>query len=260
MNNKETAGCNSISNYIRLELNLNKKAILIGIAGVWMFYIFLGLLLGFNYSGGGKTEIIFFSLIAQIIACMVASFSFSVMKTKEKRIFHLMIPASVETKFMTRWTAIVPITFVVLLAGIYIGDFARILSFVATTENGWNYTNYTKVIDLWNFYLVGGDPDGKLVFCLAFGSYFFSQAMYFFGAILWPKLSFIKSFAAIYVIQTIVGLLLVMIKNMFDIHFTSEDLKPLLWWMFGIMMTLTLILYYLSYLKYRRSQVVYKLF
>lgn len=260
MTNNDTAGCGNISKYIRLELTQNKKAILIGISGIWIFYIFIGMLLGYNYSGGGKTEIIFFSIIAQIITSLMASFAFSIMKNKDTRIYHLMIPASIKTKFLTRWTAFIPLSFLVLLAGIYLGDFARILTFAATTYNAWNYTNYTKVIDIWNFYLLNGDPDGNLVFCLAFGSFFLSQSMYFFGAILWPKLSFIKSFAAIYVVQTITGLLLMLIKSIFKIHITSDYMKELLWCIFGIMVAVTLLLYFLSYLKYRRSQVVYKLF
>ncbi len=246
--------------YIKFALLQNRKALLLSALSIWAIYIFMGVIMGYNMIGGGKGEIITFSLIAETIAAVGASFAFSNMKTKEQRIYDLMIPASIDAKYFTRWIAIVPGLFLILVAGFYLGDLARIASFSIFNPYITAPAEYGNIIDIWGFYTGYGYSDAMLIFCLAFGCYFMMQSIYLFGAILWPKLSFIKTFAAVYVIQTVLGLTVMMIHKWISISFSIEDVIWLLWCVFSVMVVITVLCYILAYYRYRNSQVVYKLF
>ncbi len=254
--NKGSSTGNLMKN-IHLEFVQNKKPLLLCVLSIWMLYIFVGLCLGWKGMGGGTAEIITFSIMAMLISTILASMAFSNMKTKEQRIFSLMIPASAESKFITRWIAVVPLLFIVLLSGFYLGDLSRIGTRLMFSDD--RCSTYLNIINPFYFYTGHGDADGALIFCLAFGSYFFNQSLYLLGAILWPKLSFLKTFAALYVIQTILGFIMMFSYNSIVLPFTYEHVT-MLWIMACVMITLTISCYCLAYLKFKNSQVVYKLF
>lgn len=248
-------------NNVRLELVRNKKPLILGVSSIWGLYIIAGIFMGYNHTGGGGKETFIFAFMAQLIAIVVASLAFTDMKRKEERIYSLMIPASVNAKFITRWIGAVPLLFVLLVIGFYLGDFARISTF-AISNAGWkDCPEYMKVFNPWIIFAAKGDlNDGVLACCIAFGSYFFSQSIYFFGAILWPKLSFIKTLASLYVIQTVLGIFLMLVHRFGSFSLSFLDVRPLLWVMFAVLVVMTLVCYVLAYVRYSKSQVVYKLF
>lgn len=259
MNNINNGSSNgNFMKNVHLEFVRNKKTLLLCVLSIWALYIFAGFCMGWKGMGGGTAEIITFSIMAMFISTIVASMAFSNMKTKEQRIFSLMIPASVESKFFTRWIAVVPLLFIVLLSGFYLGDLARIGTRLMEGEA--LGSNYMNIINPFCFYTGYGDPDGALICCLAFGSYFFNQSLYFLGAILWPKLSFLKTFAALYVLQTVCGFIFMFNYNSFALSFIDGHGITTLWIIASVMIMLTLTCYCLAYLKFKNSQVVYKLF
>ncbi|MDE6095451.1 MAG: hypothetical protein K2G52_04620 [Muribaculaceae bacterium] len=263
MNNQNNAGVsgNFLQN-VRLELIQNRKQVLLCVLCVCALYILCGIYMGYNHCGGGKGETLIFALMAQLIALVFASLSFNDMKRKEMRIYSLMIPASTGAKFLTRWIAAVPALFILLVIGFYLGDLARIATFAVSDSSAAGFPEYMKVFNPWRVFYLDGDRDGLMFCCLVFSAYFFQQALYFLGAILWPKLSFVKTFAVIYVIQTVLGICLMIVHrlNVFSLTFIDDYIRTLLWSIFGILVVLTLGCYWLAYARYVRSQVVYKLF
>lgn len=262
MNNIVNNG-SSTSNFmknVKLEFVQNKKALLLGMISIWGLYIFIGFWRGWNGAVEETGEMITFSIMAMIISIVAASMTFSNMKTKEQRIFNLMIPASMESKFMTRWIAVVPMLFIVLLIGFYLGSFTRIGTRLMICPDTDPDSYLMKVINPFYFYTGHGDEDGALIFCLSFGVYFFYQSLYLLGAIMWPKLSFLKTFATIYVLQTVLGIIFLSSYNSQSLIVSHKTVIPSLWVLASVMAMLTLLCYYLSYRKYKASQVVYKLF
>lgn len=246
--------------YVKFEFVQNRKPLLLSVVCIWAIYILIGILMGCRHNGGGEGETVMFSLCAQIISCIVASMAFVNMKTKEERIFSIMIPASVEVKYFTRWLAVVPVLFGILVVGFYLGDIARIAAFYFTSSDPMNYPNYMKIFNPWSEFKPTGVLNSGLLSGFLFATFFLTQAVYFFGAILWPKLSFIKTFAALYVLQTILGLALMWIFKAFSFTLSLQVVDNLLWGIVVILIVITLLLYYLTYVWFRKSQVVYKLF
>ncbi len=246
--------------YVKFEFVQNRKPILLSVACIVAIYIFIGIFMGCKHKGGGEGETILFTIFAEFISCIVSSMAFANMKTKEERIFSLMVPASVEVKFLTRWLAIVPLLFGLLLAAFYIGDLARIAAFYFTSPDPMNFPNYLSVFNPWIEYYPRKEMLGGSLCSFLFTTYFFTQAFYFFGAVLWPKLSFIKTFAVLYVLQAIFGLFFLWIPKVVSFSLSYEGAGNLLRGSVVILIVLTLLIYYLTYLRLRKSQVVNKLF
>lgn len=114
---------------VKKEITDNRKAILLGIGALWICCILIGTLLGFNGRGGGESEIFLFALLFMAFGCIAASVTFSNMKCKESRISTLMLPASIFQKFLVRWIAVVPVLFIPMFIGYYIGDITRIFAY-----------------------------------------------------------------------------------------------------------------------------------
>lgn len=240
------------------ELIDNKKAIVLGIASCWAICILMGLLMGYNGSGGGIIEVSVFCVMFSITGCIVGSLTFSNMKSKESRINALMLPASTFNKFIVRWIAVVPALFLIMLAGFYIGDLTRIFVNWALDTSA-QYRHYIQVTDLWVILSFGYEEEGGIILTNVLLSYFVIQSIYIFGAILWPKLSFIKTLVALWVVQTVFSIILISLgRNFcFSLNFTGESAV----WCITIAQIIILLGFYtLTYLRFKKSQVVYKLF
>lgn len=244
---------------IKKELTFNKKAISICLGGIFGTYIVLGAFLGYNHWGGGSDEIVVDLILALLFGTIIASWAFSDMKTKEERIFSLMTPSGVFSKFLIKWLTYIPVLFALLIAAIYIGDLARIAVFKISETDASLFPRYQEVINPWSFIIKSFEPYGGMMLCLAISIYFFYQAIYFLGAVVWPKLSFLKTFIAIEVIQTIVSILALVVFKIFHLRMHLND-PELCWVWFAVNIILTFALYALTYYRYARSQVVYKLF
>ena len=253
-----------LSNFLlnaKREIIQYKRSLLLVLGSVFGLYILLGILLGYNHCGGGKTEFIISSIIMLTLGAVCASMAFGNLKTKEERIFSLMMPASEFSKFFLRWIAAVPVLFCLLVIAFYVEDIFRILTFMVFTPDYSDYPNYLQIMNPWNILLLGGSDEGKVVLSLALSTYFFTQAWYLLGAVMWPKLSFIKSFIALWVLQMAVGMLTTIIAGVFHIrlhHLISK--ADDIWWISGSMIVMSLGLYVLTYWRYKRTQVVYQLF
>lgn len=244
---------------VKKEVIENRKDLILTIISVVCFFIFIGALLGINERGGGFTEIFLFLFTAGILSYATSSKMFSDMKTKESRISTLMLPASVFEKFIVRWIAAVPLMFLLLFASFYVMDLSRVVAYILYTEDGMRQEHFTRIINLFTFIGNNKIQDGALIGGFILASYFFSQSIFLFGAILWPKLSFIKTVAALWVIQIVLGLLLYFLDHTITIRVQLSE-RELFTSLICIETVLTLGLYYLTYHRFRNSQVAYKLF
>lgn len=243
------------------EIIQYKRSLLLVVGCILGSYILIGILMGYNHCGGGKTEFVTYSVIMLMFGAVCSSMAFSNLKTKEERIFSLMMPASEFSKFFLRWLAVVPILFGLLVVAFYVGDIFRILTFIVFTPDYSDYPNYLQIMNPQNILLLRGREEGDIVLSLVLATYFFTQAWYLLGAVIWPKLSFIKTFVALWVLQMGVGILCTIIGGIFHLRiqmFISSVND--IWWISGGMIATSLVLYALTYWRYKRTQVVYKLF
>lgn len=241
-------------NLVRKTCVYNRKAIMLTIGAVILGCIIFGTAMGLLGRGGGTAEVVCFGLMFLLIATVVASMIFGDFKTKAGKITTLMTPATHFEKFAVRWLAAVPLLALLFVAGFYVGDISRIVAnrfsdyYVAAPA-------YHRIVNVFNV-ITQFTPDEKsLTIVTLLIYYFFWQSLYLLGGIAWPKLSFIKTFALI----RVVNLVLLPIINEFDARGIGVaivlDLSEMVLWMDIAMVIFTVGIYWLTYYLMKRSTV-----
>lgn len=246
---------------LKKEFIDNRKAILLETLGILGICITIGTFLGFNYSGGGIGELTFCSFLFLIIGCVTASMAFSNLKRKDTRIAALLVPDTMFDKFFIRWIAVVPVLLIILIIGFYFVEFSRIIVFkiVHSSANMPNYGDYCEILNPFKVLNLMNDPSGEPIVATFFTSYLFSQSFYILGSALWPKLSFIKTFAVLWVIQTIVSIVLMSIHIELPDGFQIDG-NTFFWCVSAGEAILSILIYFLAYMRFKNTQVIDKLF
>lgn len=240
----------------RKEFIENRKTLIFELAVAWGACILLGGFLGFFGRGGGISEVIAFYLIIQLMGFIFGSMIFSDMKNKKLRISTLMLPAAVSEKFLMKWLIVVPGMLIIGITGFFLGDFTRILVAWLCDER----TSSTSYYDIVNPFMILG-PDSFTLVIFAFASYLLGQSIYIFGGILWPKLSFLKTFAALYCLEIVFGILLLWFhRASINISWHIENENNFLVCLISIEFIFTIFFYWLTYKRFKNSEVIYRLF
>lgn len=242
------------------EWMFNKKQLIIAVLAIFGTDILMGALLGYNRYGGGFKECFFFLFIGSLFSTAFASMMFNSMRNKDGRIETLMLPASAAEKYLVRWIAVVPAIFILVVAAFYIGDLTRIATYLMTDSSASLNERYCQVIDPWKMISFGAPGStGIMTAVFVLASYFLGQSLFIMGSILWPKFSFVKTMVVVWGIQLLLGIIIALIGKFCNIQIRISD-EAQMWIVNGVMIAITLALYYLTYLRFKRSQVVYRLF
>ncbi len=252
----DTPKLNNLFLTAKRELIVNRKSLLLRLAMIWGVFISLGGIWGYNRFWVEERTLIVMGMLAMLFGVVVGSSAFSNLKTKTGRISALMYPASMFNKYLVRWIMVVPITFIVLIAAFYLFEFSRII--VGFIHDGFIEHEYSRPANLFKLLSFSDLPIGRLLCLCCIASYFLHQALYMFGSALWPRHSFGKTFAALWVIQLILSIISMPFSlNITEPLMTIEELMLLI----GIIeIVMTIVLYFLTYLRFRSTQIVYKLF
>lgn len=197
--------------------------------------------------------------------CLSASFTMEKMKTKTSRTSMLMVPATPFEKFFSRWFVFTVVFLVISLISYKLADYTRFIIYsLAYPEE----KDFIIPVDL--SHLVG-ERKTYYTLCrtgLQFGAllsaYFFVQSLFVLGSSIWPKNSFLKTFASGTVIAIVYFLLAVFMSKMFlengnyysENVFTgmSEDTAMSIMIVVGIFFTL--MNWTLAYLRFKESEIV----
>lgn len=197
--------------------------------------------------------------------CLSASFTMEKMKTKTSRTSMLMVPATPFEKFFSRWFVFTVVFLVIFLISYKLADYTRFIIYsLAYPEE----KDFIIPVDL--SHLVG-ERKTYYTLCrtgLQFGAllsaYFFVQSLFVLGSSIWPKNSFLKTFASGTVIAIVYFLLAVFMSKMFlengnyysENVFTgmSEDTAMSIMIIVGIFFTL--MNWTLAYLRFKESEIV----
>lgn len=131
-----------------------------------------------------------------IFGCLSASFTMEKMKTKTNRTSTLMTPATPFEKYFSRWFVFTVVFLVVFLITYKLADYTRVIVYSLTYPE----KDFIAPVDL--SHLVGKGKDyytlcrtgwelGALI-----AGYFFVQSLFILGSAVWPKNSFLKTFAS----------------------------------------------------------------
>ena len=197
--------------------------------------------------------------------CLSASFTMEKMKNKTSRLSALMVPATPFEKFFSRWFVFTVVFLVIFLISYKLADYTRFIIYsLAYPEE----KDFIIPVDL--SHLVG-ERKTYYTLCrtgLQFGAllsaYFFVQSLFVLGSSIWPKNSFLKTFASGTVIAIVYFLLAVFMSKMFlengnyysENVFTgmSEDTAMSIMIVVGIFFTL--MNWTLAYLRFKESEIV----
>lgn len=256
---------------VKKELTDNRKPLLLALTGILGTFILLGAFLGWTRALI-EVEIVLYILLGTILLSIGASLAFSNMKTKEGRINTLMLPVPILQKFFIRWIAAIPLLLAVVIFGMLLGDWVRIIVLGLTDkfsqykigfELSDDYVNQKMKIFEYIITKLNNDFEPVFfIFITAVLSAITVQAVYFLGSILWPKLSFIKTWAVTQVLQIVLGIGIVFSveSHLFVGLFSSFSFTGfmIIYILFAVFFCVAL--YWLAYLRFKRSQVIYKLF
>lgn len=147
-----------------------------------------------------STLVPFYIVLGYIFAALGGSFMFTSLKSKQGRISTLMIPALASEKLISRMGIYVVIFPVFYILAVCIAEFAR-CSYILTTD---------PVLPVTPVYAIFSNPEALAYFtpskypflvpCLIITGVFTVQSFFILGSILWPKLSYPKTFAMLFIL------------------------------------------------------------
>ena len=197
--------------------------------------------------------------------CLSASFTMEKMKTKTSRTSMLMVPATPFEKFFSRWFVFTVVFLVIFLISYKLADYTRFIIYsLAYPEE----KDFIIPVDL--SHLVG-ERKTYYTLCrtgLQFGAllsaYFFVQSLFVLGSSIWPKNSFLKTFASGTVIAIVYFLLAVFMSKMFleNGHYYSENVftgmseDTAMSIMIVVGIFFTLMNWTLAYFRFKESEIV----
>lgn len=143
------------------------------------------------------TELLWsYSWLFLIFGCLAASLMFTDLRNKQGRINALMRPANVAEKFLSRWLIYVVAYIVFFAAVVFIAESIRYIIVRCSFESPVVTPLYTAIADGSLFHTLRPrrfDP-ANLFAILALG-YLAIQSFFVLGSAVWPRNSFIKTFA-----------------------------------------------------------------
>lgn len=233
----------------------NRKQLLLWLAVALGGAIFLGVIDAF-FGASSDTSQGVYMVAAPIVLCCFASVAFSDMKRPAGRIAELTVPTTSFNRFAVRWIMAIPLTMILLVAGAYIVELLRIATWPLFNDfvNAGDFTTFLSGKFLF--------PEEASVLTVYFTFLLLSLSFFFFGAIAWPKLSFLKSIIAQWVISTILSSITVsstylFFKNHQGLAFRGDSLN----FVSGDVLFITFIsviivaLWVMTWLRVRESEV-----
>lgn len=242
---------------LRHYIVTNQKLLLFGGMSVIFVSWMIGALMGYFDGGGtGVSQVAYFTLFG-CTWIVAASIAFSTLKTKEGRISQLMMPTSATAKFLVHWLVMVPGLIVLIAISYYSAEGLRILTDILANNRD-EITAPLRILNpLTVFDMLGGFRAASLFYF--FGSIFLSQATFMFGSVLWPKLSFLKTLVALWVLEAALSIIMIFIENVFDIP-SFREIESMLWTCGSLAFAGTFALYYLTWLRIKRMQLISRFF
>ncbi|MDE7471084.1 MAG: hypothetical protein K2M57_06540 [Paramuribaculum sp.] len=196
----------------------NSGRLWLGLGSIVGAMAVMGFLSGAFSVTDGSGLFVIFGIILSVVGLAAASQMFSDMRTKEGRISLLMTPASAFSEFFVRWTVWVPGCLAALVIAFYIGDWSRMLG-------AFLFDHYVERVHLSDFFTARTFYVSSICFMM----YLALQSFFVLGAVLWPKLSFLKTVIALWLLQTVLGtvasLSVMSVRNKLAFIIFSDDIN-----------------------------------
>ncbi len=234
--------------------NLMKLLLLFG--SFIFFSIFIGYIEPYNnpfyhpandHDPAIKPEFIYYVFMMYVFGTIYASTAFSKLGTRSGSISLLTVPANSSEKFLANWAVHVVGFFVLFVIAAWFSDVCRVIVMKISYPDC-NYIHTMSWSDLKN-------RDLPVIVT----TFLMFQSFFLLGSIVWPRYSFIKTFAALTIIGTIyaitasICLILTFKHNQSLVYFDNFDPTNIV---ITIVIIVSLINYGLTYLRLRETEVI----
>ena len=190
-----------------------------------------------------------------------ASFAMERMKSKTSRTSMLMVPATPFEKFFSRWFVFTVVYLVVFLISYKLADYTRVLIYSLA------YPEKDCIAPVALSHLVGDEKyytlcSNGLQFGALIAGYFFVQSLFVLGSSIWPKNSFLKTFAAgtvIVMVYFLVGILMSKILLENGQYYSGgilESKDTILWFIIVAGIFFALVNWTLAYFRFKESEII----
>lgn len=209
---------------LRKEVVENWRTLLFSVIAIYgvmaIFMIFGNLITGDDEAASVvMLRYVFVYMVFGFAGIIIASLAFRGLKTKTGRIELLTSPSSTLEKFLVNVTIYVLGFIVAFPICAQLADLTRIAVLWpwSAGENVPGPINYLNMLHQFAFHQEFWPHSAKAWFeaCLWIGM-LASPGLYLLGSIIWPRLSFLKTFAAIYAIETVVGIVAMICISVFS--------------------------------------------
>ena len=209
---------------LRKEVVENWRTLLfsmIAIYGVMAIMMILGNLMTGDEGAASVVMLryVFVYMVFGFAGIIIASLAFRGLKTKTGRIELLTSPSSTLEKFLVNVTVYVLGFIVVFPICAQLADLTRIAVLWpwSAGENVPGPINYLNLLHQFAFQQELWPYSSKVWFevCLWIGM-LASPGLYLLGSILWPRLSFLKTFAALYAVEAVLGIVAMIAISVFS--------------------------------------------
>lgn len=238
----------------RKMLSEHRRGILSATLAYLGLWIAVGLFWGIVGLYDSETIILFYLLIGSIGALAFASMMFSDMKTKEGRLAVLMLPATTAAKFWPRVIAASLGTIVVMIAGIFCEEIGRLLGNLIMRRHN-DFFEFVSIPE--NFI----DDTYSITMLIAVA--LMQLSIYFYGAILWPKSSFIKTTVVLVCVSMLISTVGGIIISSILYHGYRFELlvseNTLFWIVFSVVIAISALFIWLAYRRFKSSTLMYGL-
>ena len=261
---------------LRKEVVENNRTILFSIMGVFAIltiFMLLGNLIlhtpmEVQMEMADKVPQTVVYVILAFVMCIMASMAFKGLTNKEGRTALMMSPSSTLEKFLVNVLIYVVAMFVLFFACAQLADLVRIAVLKPFEDSNFVVPGPINFLKTFSFTVSEGrnsmDPEVQtwMTTSMIIGT-ISSAAIYFLGSVLWPRLSLLKTWAVIFVIQTVTIILLIVFINVLG------DPKAFGRWladfikhgnfftvMFAFYTVLTIVGFALSWILLKRKDVV----
>lgn len=211
--------------------------------------VLFGIWCGYLGSAPTNDNFVIYMLMSGFAFAIAASRMFFDMSTKEGKISLLMTPGSAAGKYWPRFLAVLPGMLVLVAVGYLLYGYSDLLA-LGMMQDLW--------LSLPNpFGNANGDYASTIGILAAM--FLFNESIFMYGAVAWPKRSFIKSLGIFVIIQ--IGLTMIataIIKSMIHSHISIEIVNPQAfgWIVAGIVTTIAIGIMYAGFRKFKNTTVI----
>lgn len=230
----------NINDSVKKLVTENQKHTLITVGSFLGFLVLMGIWAGILGIGVDESDFGIYVLVGLLACTYFMSLSFSGLASKNDKISMLMTPASTATKFWSRVLIVFFGSIVIFCLGYFVKEYSKIIT-LGINNIGW--------FDIPNPFMM---PGFSIKDCMILITLFMvTESIFLYGAISWPKKSFIKTIGLIAGAQIILSLLVAtFIKLGWRIQITGSA-DSIYWTSIILFLLLTILFTWMSYRRFK---------